>query len=61
MEAKALDGEDEEAHNIVDNAFVPSLIRFKVDAKLSGNIAPFCSPIERWLRKLKGEFNAKEL
>lgn len=44
MEAKALDGEDEEAHNFVDNAFVPSLIRFKVDAKLSGNIASFVRP-----------------
>lgn len=35
MEAKTLDGEDEEARNIADNVFVPPLIRFKVDAKLS--------------------------
>lgn len=35
MDAKTLDGEDEEACNIVDNVPVPSLIRFKVDAKLS--------------------------
>lgn len=38
MEAKTLDGEDEEARSIVDNVFVPSLIRFKVDAKLACNV-----------------------
>lgn len=44
MEAKALGGEDGEARNIVDNVSVPSLIRFKVDAELSCNIASFVQP-----------------
>lgn len=47
MEAKTLDGEDEEACNIVDNVFVPSLVRFKVDPKLFCKV-PHCPPIEIW-------------
>lgn len=52
MEAKALDGEDEEAHSIVDHLCCLYSFSAKVDAKYSAKCLVYSlshvSPTEQW-------------